>query len=276
MDRIVVGLDGSPESAKALPLAAELARGLRERLLLSYAMPAAAVSGLEVPAALAAEWSRIIRDHGATVLEDAAEGANLDGLQVEQRLLHGPPASALRHEGRREHTDLIVVGHRQRDAVERAFSSSVAEQLAQTCNRPVLIVRGTVQPLRSAAIAVGIDGSPESQAAAQYAARAAAASGAHVLLVHVRPPGEHLEIGDAMSEHVARIARELENFAGGPVSERIEQGDPAEALARVAGEVGIALLVVGHRGRGKLARTLLGSVADRLIELSPKPVLIVR
>jgi len=37
----------------------------------------------------------------------------------------------------------------------------------------------------------------------------------------------------------------------------------------------VDLVVVGHRGRGALARLLLGSVADRLVQICPKPVLIV-
>ena len=38
----------------------------------------------------------------------------------------------------------------------------------------------------------------------------------------------------------------------------------------------IWLVVVGHRGRGSVERVLLGSVADRLTQLSSKPVLVVR
>ncbi|MFL5394013.1 MAG: universal stress protein, partial [Myxococcales bacterium] len=36
----------------------------------------------------------------------------------------------------------------------------------------------------------------------------------------------------------------------------------------------IELVVVGSRGRGAAARFLLGSVADRLARVSPKPLLI--
>jgi nucleotide-binding universal stress UspA family protein len=36
------------------------------------------------------------------------------------------------------------------------------------------------------------------------------------------------------------------------------------------------LIVVGHRGRGAIQRALLGSVANRLVQSSPVPVLVVR
>src|SRR5215470_6482430 len=53
-------------------------------------------------------------------------------------------------------------------------------------------------------------------------------------------------------------------------------GPPAETLADMAVPLDVELVAVGHRGRGALARTLLGSVADRLVQISPKPVLVGR
>jgi len=38
----------------------------------------------------------------------------------------------------------------------------------------------------------------------------------------------------------------------------------------------VDLVVAGHRSRGALARLVLGSVADRLVQISPKPVLVGR
>ena len=38
----------------------------------------------------------------------------------------------------------------------------------------------------------------------------------------------------------------------------------------------VEMVVVGHRGRGAIKRMLLGSVADRLVQICPKPGLIVR
>ena len=53
-------------------------------------------------------------------------------------------------------------------------------------------------------------------------------------------------------------------------------GGPAAAtLSRVAKGGDVDLVVVGHRARGALARLLVGSVADRLVQICPKPVLVV-
>lgn len=53
-------------------------------------------------------------------------------------------------------------------------------------------------------------------------------------------------------------------------------GPPAEALASAAETGDVDLVVVGSRGRGVLARTLLGSVSDRLAHVCHRPVLVVR
>jgi nucleotide-binding universal stress UspA family protein len=54
------------------------------------------------------------------------------------------------------------------------------------------------------------------------------------------------------------------------------EGAPAATLAKAASELNVDLLVVGHRGRGAVQRLLLGSVADRLTQISPSPLLVVR
>ena len=56
----------------------------------------------------------------------------------------------------------------------------------------------------------------------------------------------------------------------------VRRGDPALVLADVAAEENARLIVVGAGERGKLARRLMGSVADLLAERSPCNVLIVR
>ncbi len=56
----------------------------------------------------------------------------------------------------------------------------------------------------------------------------------------------------------------------------IGDGSPAEVLAALSAQPEVDMVVIGHRGRGMLSRLLIGSVADRLVQISPKPVLVVR
>jgi len=137
-------------------------------------------------------------------------------------------------------------------------------------------------------ILVGIDGSPESRTAARWAADLATATSAQVLLASVvsapRPWGppepSYLERLDAAEREQARtlldeVASTLRE-RGIAVETLMPSGKPEDILANLASQPDIDLVVVGHRGRGAISRVLLGSVADRLVQTSPKPVLVSR
>jgi nucleotide-binding universal stress UspA family protein len=136
-------------------------------------------------------------------------------------------------------------------------------------------------------ILVGIDGSTESRAAADLAADLAAATGSDLVVAYVvslplalAPEASYLERWDIAEREYAR--KWLDDVAaacrtrGIAVETVMPSGAPAETLANMASQGGVDLVVVGHRGRGAISRVLLGSVADRLVQISPKPVLVSR
>jgi nucleotide-binding universal stress UspA family protein len=138
-------------------------------------------------------------------------------------------------------------------------------------------------------ILVGVDGSPEAAAAAEKAADLAQATGAKLQLVYVvpsRPPPGPVEyvVESERSELVERnyaaaMLRQLEiqcRREGVEIDTATASGRVAESLADRAEKDGFDLVVVGHRGRGGVRRALLGSVADRLLQISSGPVLVVR
>ena len=135
-------------------------------------------------------------------------------------------------------------------------------------------------------ILVGVDGSPESRAAADKAADIAQAFGAQLLIAYVVPqrptPGMETlaEQNWDLAErgYAAALLSETEQRCQRPgvqVETMTATGPIAETLAETGGDAA-DLVVVGHRGRGAVKRILLGSVADRLVQISPKPVLVVR
>ncbi len=52
-------------------------------------------------------------------------------------------------------------------------------------------------------------------------------------------------------------------------------GDPAQEIVMTAMKLGVNLIVIGTHGRRGLSRVLLGSVAEKVVRLSPVPVLTV-
>ena len=61
----------------------------------------------------------------------------------------------------------------------------------------------------------------------------------------------------------------------GDVSRRLEFGPPVDVLMRLVVEERADLLVVGTRRRGAMRSALRGSIAHKMLEISPCPVLVV-
>jgi nucleotide-binding universal stress UspA family protein len=61
-----------------------------------------------------------------------------------------------------------------------------------------------------------------------------------------------------------------------PYKQHIIVGDPADVIVRFAREHGIGQIVIGTHGRGKVGKLLLGSVANKVVQLSEVPVLVIK
>jgi nucleotide-binding universal stress UspA family protein len=137
-------------------------------------------------------------------------------------------------------------------------------------------------------ILVAVDGSDPSLKAAAMGADIARKFGAKLTLLHVvpkllLPPDVYgLTIAEVEKEHRAYADRLLEKAVaalaspGLDISTTVLYGSPAEAIAEEAAVSDIGMIVIGSRGHGAVARMFLGSVSDRLVHISTKPVLVVR
>ncbi len=154
---------------------------------------------------------------------------------------------------------------------------------------------GAAQTDQGGPIVVPVDFSSDSEAALLWAARAAECLDQPLIVLHVvhdpeSAPG-YYQIGDE-SGHVQRLeeaaAAMLKEFV-----ERIRQenpdlkplqevetslavGLPPTRILEVAQKRGASLIVMGSQGRTGLAHLLLGSKAQRVVQLSPVPVTIVK
>jgi nucleotide-binding universal stress UspA family protein len=136
---------------------------------------------------------------------------------------------------------------------------------------------------------VPTDFSDHATAAVRYAAPLAPQFGAEVVLVHAtaqRPPFDPLPgSGDVFiltyeeNDRLARAALDQarsSHLDGVDVRPRMAFGEPAEAILEAAHASAADMIVMGTRGRGGLARAVLGSVAEAVIRQSDLPVLTVR
>lgn len=137
--RILVGVDFSPPSERALDFAAALALrlGAELQLLHVYQIPAFAFPETVVPAPPEAVDQLI--DESRRHLEKLADRVRALGATVSCDLLPGAPYVEL--VGRAEDFDLVVVGTHGRTGFRHVLLGSVAERVVRKSPVPVLTVR---------------------------------------------------------------------------------------------------------------------------------------
>jgi nucleotide-binding universal stress UspA family protein len=134
---------------------------------------------------------------------------------------------------------------------------------------------------------VAVDGSEHAAKAVEAAGRLAAASNARVVVVHQRSdgaidhgPASPSDEGADQAQAIVDVAVMALRAAGAASATgrvvRGLKGEEAQAIMDVAREEQVDIVVVGPRGLGRLAGLLVGSVTDRLVQLSDRPVLVVR
>ncbi|MBC7271512.1 MAG: universal stress protein [Streptomyces sp.] len=134
-------------------------------------------------------------------------------------------------------------------------------------------------------VVTGLDGSAESRAAAEWAAREAQLRDLPLKLVHVwepvpEPMAQAPLLGAETMQHWSeRIPRDAVDglrlrHPGLQVSAEQVPGGPAEVLTRVAGEA--ELLVLGSRGLSGVGGFMVGSVGLSVVAHAERPVVLVR
>lgn len=139
-------------------------------------------------------------------------------------------------------------------------------------------------------VVVAVDGSPASRRATRVGVDLARALGVEVVLVHgsarvagrlfernpnTRDTEERVAEADAVLAEAAEVARES------GVAHRLEvvgeesAGDVAADVVGFAEAERASLIVVGSRGLGNVASTILGSVSRSILDATDVPVVVV-
>jgi nucleotide-binding universal stress UspA family protein len=287
---VLVGIDGSDHSLDALDLAADEAVlrdcSLRVLTVIHWpilATPTAPESSPQIDGAL-------IRAARSDV-DAAARRASRrhPGLRVTTDVVVGAAAGALIEESGR--AELLVVGHRGTGGFVGLVTGSVVTQVARRARCPVIVAHRPSAPhdAPEGPVVVGIDGSPHSERAVEFAFDEASRRGVTLVAVQVwSQPLHPANGGSRRAEEESEAAQEAaarsvegtlrpyrRRYPGLTVTTELPQSaDVEDALVRRSKDA--ALVVVGSRGRGALAGALLGSVGQALVHHGEGPVAIVR
>jgi nucleotide-binding universal stress UspA family protein len=136
-------------------------------------------------------------------------------------------------------------------------------------------------------IIVAVDGSSFGDLALSQAIELASKFGAKLVAINVVEPAFLPPEPYGLAEQVDRARREdaeklladvvaRAKTAGVTATGVLLSGSAAELVAQQADVEEADVIVVGSHGRGALGRMLLGSVSDRLVHISKRPVLVAR
>lgn len=135
--KILVAVDGSPMSARAIDTAVDVAQRYNAKLCLLHAFPHVS-DLLGTPG-----YERLLEARsliGQSLLEAARTQIGDQRDDVETQLLEGPPAQAILRVAEEEKYDLIILGSRGHGQFAGMFLGSVSNTVAQRAHCSVLIV----------------------------------------------------------------------------------------------------------------------------------------
>lgn len=140
--RILVPVDGSQTSTKALVAATDLARERGARVRVMHAVDELALaSGFEY----SGEVMRMAREQGQKTLDDALAIVKSAGVDGDSHFVDAPGkrlGDAVAQEASSWQADLVVVGTHGRRGLSRVLLGSGAESVIRLSTLPVLVIRG--------------------------------------------------------------------------------------------------------------------------------------
>jgi nucleotide-binding universal stress UspA family protein len=146
--RVLVGLDGSPESERALTTALAFVGSRCGMLVLAEVVCYESTE----------DDTRAAIDSAVERLAAAASRARAAGVPVRFEVLAGPPGETLRRFAAEQEMDLLVVGRRGRGLSARLLGS-VSAHVVQHSSVPVLIVEpASTEPRSTADDRLGVPG----------------------------------------------------------------------------------------------------------------------
>ena len=296
MSRLVIGVDLSAESERAVAHGVAIARhlGWDATLVLVDAVPDLAAT---TPASMRIVAERYAAIATARLDRHRAELAALrdrwihHGPELAQLVVDGYPDERLPAVATELDAALIVVGSHGRTGLKRFFIGSVAERVARRAEVDVLIARGDAPDGGYHRVVVGTDFSVQADQAARHALRYVARGGrldlAHCWwmpgIVELGAPATsrldhelHGGLDDELRRASERLRGALADRPDVELSFDLVPAPPAQGLADLAEQRGAELIVVGSHGRRGLRRWILGSVAEVTVRHAPCSVLVAR
>lgn len=263
-DEVIVCLDGSSLAETILPLARAVSKSANGKLTLL----------------------RIVGDEAELVAEESYLRDCARQYAARLSFAVSPdPAGAIVAELKEKPQAMAALTTHGRTAWAEAILGSVAFRVIRESPRPVLVYRPSETdrdaPKRIDTIVAALDGSPLAEKILGYAAQAARALSAKLVLVQVLPAQsaiaqlENFERNDVSeSAYVHSKSAEIKNRFGVDAQWEVLHGDPADAISRYVSDNPNTLLAMTTHARSGIERAILGSVTAACVRHATVPLLL--
>jgi len=141
--KILVPIDGSESSKKAIEMAGQISRNMKSKILLLH------VIEINMPTALQVEYSYVqysytddelknLKDISQKILDGAKE--MLAGIEVDTMNIVGYPVDEILRISEEENADMIIMATRGMTGIKKYLMGSVTNNVVHHSKKPVLVI----------------------------------------------------------------------------------------------------------------------------------------
>jgi nucleotide-binding universal stress UspA family protein len=293
-NRILVPVDFSEPSRKAVTYGLTLAAQLNAKLFIAHVVPSSTVLNYTFPAETY-EIEKQKYEDATKEIRDLAPARYAAKFDVETIVKTGGIEKELLGIIHRKSVDLVIMGTHGRRYPGRWFIGSVTEHLLRTVPIPVLTVSHLGPEDHSIELGLvslkqilyATDLSDSLGIGMQYAIELARRTGAQLTAMHVVDHAKFVLVSDSTKAYLEAARVKLmgemrsrlddlvlrEKPADVAVETLVVGGRPYEKILEVAEQRSMDIIILNLHSKGVLERAFLGSTAERVVRLARVPVL---
>ncbi|MGD9116408.1 MAG: universal stress protein [Dehalococcoidia bacterium] len=280
--RILVPLDGSELAELALPYAQELAVAFKSEIILLY---------------VGDSDEEEYRHMHELYLEKMATETKKLVRKVSHVLLSGKPVEEIVKYTEKNDIRLIVMASHGRSGIIPWASEGIASKITAATGVPLLLVKETKRRKAKkerliSSILLPLDGSEAGEAAITRVKELKSTLEAEVILLDVVPHAQDVHTVGGI-DHIQYPETEIETFKAeareyldkvykrlqrtkGELKAEIKSGDVVKEILGYAKKKRVSLIAIATHGHSGMTKWVFGSTAQKVIQESPIPVLVVK
>ena len=299
---LLVPIDGSAFSARAIPVAAALAKRTGATVHVTMVHDPSAfipfLPGDGVMPVFDSTLAQARRDTDQTLITREVETLRATGIRAEGTLLEGTVVESVLEFAQQIAAELTIMTTHGRSGFARLRVGSVTSAYLARATSPVFLVHGAgddsvaqqQSSLPSGTMLCAFDGLPFAEALLPHAVNFAQSAGLTMELfgvvvpvaVATAPFGTEAMLADPEQLTVDENARQkyLDRLAvgcpKGTTTRTVIDMAPARAIVEASVKSGAGAIAIATHGRGGFSRLVLGSVTDQVLRHTALPIFVYR